>query len=229
MKKIIVILGLIATIAMVCPLDAFAAAFVDNDRDGVYENDATVSMGRYGTIQVGDFTWEYTDEEAGEKTWTITLNVTSSTDFVYFTLVPSFLTIGSVSVTSNSDYLLANQSRDGNNVNVFLEGTGSGTTLEITVITTDTAEEGCLLNVSPINTLDCSTSIPGYYFDNNGNQITEEEYNQVCGNSTPENPDDIPNSPDTGSVVPYIAIGGGLVAIVVVYLFSRKSNKVYKI
>ena len=104
--------------------------------------------------------------------------------------------------------------------------------MELTVITTDDpVDDGCILNVSPINTLDCSTSIPGFYFDNDGNSISQEEYNEVCGNTTtttPESPGDIPNSPQTGSVVPYIAIGGGLLAIVVVYLLTRK-NKVYKI
>ena len=54
---------------------------------------------------------------------------------------------------------------------------------------------------------------------------------EACEGYTPSesNPTDVPNSPDTGSVVPYVAIGGGLVAIAAVYLYSRKSNKVYKI
>ena len=227
MKKIIVILGLVASFMFVMPMSVKAAAFVDNDGDGVYENDAAISVGRYGSVAAGDMTWKYSDEEAGEKTWTISFDVSSGYNYVYFTLVPSFVTIDSVSVSSGSNYVLANQTSSSNGVTVFFEST-SGGRLELTVITTDTAEEGCLLNISPLN-LDCSVSIPGYYFDDNGNSITQEEYNQVCSNTSTDNPDDIPNSPDTGSVVPYIAIGGGLVAIVVVYLLSRKSNKVYKI
>ena len=69
----------------------------------------------------------------------------------------------------------------------------------------------------------------GIPLDDNGNAISEEEYNQVCGNTTtPGDNNDVP-SPETGSVVPYIAIGGGLLAIVAVYFFSKRSNKVYKI
>ena len=225
MKKIIVILGLVASFMLVMPMSAHAAAFVDNDGDGVYENDSTISVGRYGTIAAGDFTWTYSDEEAGEKTWTISFDVTSGYNYVYFTLVPSFITIDSVSVSSGSNYVLANQASSSNGTTVFFEST-SGGKLELTVVTTDTADEGCLLNISPLN-LDCSVSIPGYYFDDNGKSITQEEYNQVCSNT--DTPQDIPNSPDTGSVVPYVAIGGGLMAIVIVYLLSKKSNKVFKI
>ena len=227
MKKFIVILGLVASFMFVMPMSVKAAAFVDNDGDGVYENDAAISVGRYGSVAAGDMTWKYSDEEAGEKTWTISFDVSSGYNYVYFTLVPSFVEIDSVNVSSGSNYVLANQTSSSNGTVVFFEST-SGGKLELTVVTTDTADEGCLLNISPLN-LDCSVSIPGYYFDDNGKAITEEEYNQVCGNTTPDNPQDIPNSPDTGSVVPYIAIGGGLVAIAAVYLLSRKSNKVFKI
>lgn len=223
MRKFIVILGLVATFMLVMPMSVHAAAFVDNDRDGVYENDSAISVGRYGSVAAGDMTWTYSDEEAGEKTWTISFDVTSGYNYVYFTLVPSFITIDSVSVSSGSNFVLADQEKTTNGTTVFFEST-SGGRLELTVVTTDTAEEGCLLNISPLN-LDCSVNIPGYYFDDNGKAITQEEYNQVCSNTS----QDIPNSPETGSVVPYFAIGGGLIAIVAVYLLTRKSSKVYKI
>ena len=119
---------------------------------------------------------------------------------------------------------------------VFLESTSGISSGErvllFTVITRDLegADEECELSLVPQN-LNCNTNIDGYYFDNDGNSITAQEYAEVCGNTTPVDPDDpndIPNS-QTGSVVPYVAIGGGILAVVVVYLFSRKSNKVYKI
>ena len=67
------------------------------------------------------------------------------------------------------------------------------------------------------------------YFDNNYKEVTETEFEEACNGKTPPVDTDVPNSPDTGSVIPYIAVGGGLVAIAGVYLYSRKANKVYKI
>ena len=226
MKRNIILLGVLATLLFVLPTKVSAAAFVDPDSDGVYENDEAISVGQFGTIAAGDASWTYSDEEAGEKTWTFNITVNNSDSYVYFTLVPSFVSIESVS--SSGDYLLAARNQDGENLDVLFEPAGTGNHLRVTVITTDTGDEGCLLDISPLS-LNCSVDIPGYYFDDNGNAISEEEYNQVCGNATtPEDPNDVP-SPETGSVVPYIAIGGSLLAIVAVYFFSKRSNKVYKI
>lgn len=228
MKKNILLLGVLATVLFGLPSVVNAAvSFDDNDRDGVYESTDSISAGQFGTIAAGDMTWTYSNEEEGEKTWTISFE--TSNPFIYLSLVPSFLNIDSVSV-NGSNFVLASQSGAGNGaVDVLIQNVSSGSAmLTITVITTDTADEGCILNISPLN-LNCNFSGGGFYFDDNGNEISAEEYAQVCGNATtPDNPNDVPNS-QTGSAVPYVAIGGGILAVAVVYLFSRKSNKVYKI
>ena len=229
MKKNILLLGVLAIMLFSLPsmVDA-AVSFQDNNKDGVYESTDSISAGQFGTIAAGDMTWTYSDKEAGEKTWTISFETSNS--FIYLSLVPSFLTIDSVSVNGSSFVLASKQNAGDGAVDVLIQNVSSGSALlTITVITTDAADEGCILNISPLK-LDCSFTGGGFYFDDNGNEITAEEYNEVCGNTTPtpDNPNDVPNS-QTGSVVPYVAIGGGILAVAVVYLFSRKANKVYKI
>lgn len=229
MKKNILLLGVLAALLLTLPIQVHAVpvSFVDPDQDGTYENEAEISVGRYGTIAAGDMTWRYSDQEAGEKTWTISFD--TSSPFIYLSLVPAFISIDSVSVTGTGFANAAQDSSGDGMVDLLIENMNNGSArVTINVITTDEAEEGCILNLQPLN-LDCSVSIPGFYFDNNGNAITAEEYNTVCGNVTPpDDPNDVPNS-ETGSVVPYVAIGGGLLAIAAVYLISRKANKVYKI
>ncbi len=227
MKKRFVLFLVLATF-IVLPLSVSAApvSFSDDDGDGVYENDAAISMGQFGNIEEGDMTWEYTDEEAGEKTWTISF--VTSHQYIYFSLIPDALDIDSV-VVSGTGFALLDQANAGDGmVDVMIESANNGGgEVTITVITYDNADEGCQLSVSPLN-LDCSVQVSGLYFDNSGNVITAEEYAEVCGNVTPDDPNDVPNS-QTGSVIPYIAIGGGLVAIALVYFLSKKANKVYKI
>lgn len=228
MKKNIILFSVLATMLCILPHQVYAASFVDNDGDGVYENDEAISAGQFGTIAAGDFTWRYEDSDTGRKRWTISFDTSSS--YIYFSLVPNAVSIDSVYVSGTGFALFNQNDNSDGSVDVMIESANSGSSrVTITVITIDTADTGCTLNISPYN-LNCSVNVPGVYFDDNGNVITEEEYNQVCGNTTitPDDPNDIPNS-QTGSVVPYVAIGGGVVAIVVVYLLSRKSNKVYKI
>ena len=215
MKKLIMIASVLAAVLFVVPVKVEAA-----DQSGSY------AAGRYGTVE---WEWEYTDEEQGIKEWSFYLTASRDLQYLYFQFVPVNVTINSVSEGREFGRVLS-----GNYI--FLESTSGISSGErvllFTVITADDegADEECELSISPQN-LNCSSNISGYYFDNNGNSITQEEYVEVCGNTTPTDPDDpndIPNS-QTGSVVPYVAIGGGILAIVVVYLFSRKSNKVYKI
>lgn len=93
----------------------------------------------------------------------------------------------------------------------------------------DPNKKQCNLSYSLLD-LNCNF-IDNKYYDKNGGEVTKEQYDQICGGQTPADPDepDIPNTPDTGSVIPYIAVGGGLFAILGVYLYSRKSNKMYKL
>ena len=221
-RRVTMILSFIAVAILVMPQTVLAAGFTQSDPHLSTED---ISFGQFGTIKAGDYTWTYSNKEAKEKTWTISVN--TDRKYIYFQLIPSSVKIDSVSVSSGFVIVSQPENSDGTR-DVFIEASGSSTNLKITVKTTDTADTGCMLDVSPYR-LNCSVKVDGYYFDNNGNPISEEEYNQVCGNTTnPDNPNDVPNS-ETGSVIPYVAIGGGLAAIVVVYLFSRKSNKVYKI
>ena len=221
-KKVTMILSLIAVAMLVVPQTVMAVGFTDDDPHLSTED---ISFGQFGTIKAGDYTWTYSNKEEKEKTWTISLDTDSK--YIYFKLIPKSVDIQDIKVSSG--FVIVDQPKnDDGTQDVFIESTGSSNKLTIKIKTVDTADEGCELSFSPYR-LNCSVNVPGYYFDDNGNPISEDEYNQVCGNTTnPDDPNDVPNS-DTGSVVPYIAIGGGLAAIVVVYLFSKKSNKVYKI
>ena len=236
MKKIILMLGVIAFILVVMPTNVSAAApagFVDNG-DGVYVNEQDISAGRYGTFKAGDVSWTYAsaeDEADGIKTWTYYLTVGSvDWEYLYMGVTPVGISIDSITTDSDT-FLMVDQSKSSNTTNVLFQATKDlkegDRVLLFTIITVDEAEDECQLQTSPLN-LDCSVNIPGVYFDNDGNEITAEEYAQVCGNVTPDDNNDVP-SPQTGSVIPYIAVGGGVIAIIAVYLLTRKSSKVYKI
>ena len=234
MKKITVILVTIMTMLYVIPMkvsaEEFSTDFRDSDGDGVFESTSAISAGRYGSFAAGDITYEYTEGSDKERTWSFYLTVGSNDfDYVYMLITPTNVSIDGVSTDTSSFLPLNTIPETGGTLLYEVAGDleAGDRVLLYQIVTTNTSDEDCQIIVSP-NELNCSVNIPGIYFDNNGNVISEEEYQEVCGNTTPENPDDIP-SPETGSVVPYVAIGGGLLAIVVVYLFSRKSNKVYKI
>lgn len=106
-------------------------------------------------------------------------------------------------------------------------GTSISTKTKLATVTADIvdpSDKSCNLSYSPLGTV-CSND-NGVYFDKTGKEVTEEEYKTSCeGVSEP----DEPNNPSTGSVVPYVAVLGGLVAICGVYAFSKKSNKMYRI
>ena len=235
MKKITVILVTIMMMLYVIPMkvsaEEFSTDFRDSDGDGVFESTSAISAGRYGSFAAGDITYEYTEGSDKERTWSFYLTVGSNDfDYVYMLITPTNVSIDGVSTDTSSFLPLNTISEAGGYLLYEVAGDleAGDRVLLYQIITTNTSDEDCQITVSP-GELNCSVNIPGIYFDNNGNVISEEEYQEVCGNTTPDNPDDIPTSPETGSVVPYVAIGGGLLAIVVVYLFSRKSNKVYKI
>ncbi len=151
--------------------------------------------------------------------------------YVYLKLIET----NNVKITASlagSNFTIVNETREENGISYLLkvkDGVNvSGKTEAITVTAdiVDASKKECQLDYSPLG-LSCMT-IDDHYFDKDSKEVTEEEAQASCEGVTPSNPNDVP-SPDTGSVIPYIAIGGGLVAIAGVYLYSRKSNKVYKI
>lgn len=227
MKKLIVMVSIVAIALGVLPIRVDAAQ---------YSN--TTDMGtKHGQMYIE---WDYAsdaDKTAGIKTWQFYYIPNSNKKVVYMGLRPNKSAITIESVTLGSSFTKESEAQTDVGPNYLLRAnSSSGLTagqrvLMFTIKTKDIAKEGCYLNPEPLN-LNCSTNIDNLYFDNEGNEITKDEYDKVCSNnpSDPTNPgDDVPNSPQTGSVIPYIAVGGGLIAVLGVYLFSRKSNKVYKL
>lgn len=61
--------------------------------------------------------------------------------------------------------------------------------------------------------------VDGKYYDDNGVEVTKEEYEEICLN---------PENPQTGSFLPYAVIIGGVVVAAGLYMFTKK-NKIYHI
>lgn len=185
----------------------------------------------YGTITVNESEWTQSVD-----TYSITqvYSITKSSEYIYFNINP-VLNVGDVEIIASSSAftIVSKTAQSDGSINVLLKatnGTGVSTKTEaFTVVAKiiDPSKKECNLSYSPLS-LACAV-IDNIYFDDSGKTVTEAEYNEVCGNgnTTPNNPDE-PN-PETGSVIPYIAVGGGLLAIAGVYLYSRKSSKFYKI
>ncbi len=223
MKKRLVMLFMVALVTVGIPKNVEAVSANPN---------GPVSFGTYGTFATNDITYEYTSTEDGIKEWSYYLTVGSKYNAIYFSLVPTAVEIQSVK--AGDGFLIANEGQmDGNNgvKNVLIMSNSSNITsggrhLLFKVTTKDTAKEGCTLSVSP-GSLSC-TNIAGSYFDKSGNLLSSEsEFKAACEGVTPK-PNDVPNA-NTGSVIPYVAIGGGLAAIAGVYFYSRKAKKMYKI
>lgn len=220
MKKLRnMLVSLMLVVGLVVPVNVFA------EDTNIANPDEEFTWRNYGTIKKGDVTWTYTDRENGIKEWTFMLTPSktfTTDDAIAIELVPTGVSVQKVT-TDNSKIVVAS-----NNNNTLLlkptnTGLKSGEKVQLIKVTTkDTATNNCDLAVKPL-TLDCSTNISGYYFNNNGEEVTKEEYDQVCAGVTPD------DNPNTGNAVPYIAITGGLIAIAGVYLYSKKSKKMYRI
>ena len=199
-----------------------------------------VNAENYG-ISVDETGWQ--DKADGGKYFTQTYYVTRTTNgYVYLRLLENnnvkvtdddvigsnftLISKNNTTVTSNGatitavDYLL--KLKDGVTI--------SGKT-ELLKVNADILEPSileCDLSYSPLNTV-CN-QIGNLYFDKDGKSVTADEYNTSCNGYTPPVQDDIPDEPAaTGPVIPYIAVGLGLVAIGGLYFYSRKSNKMFKI
>ena len=91
----------------------------------------------------------------------------------------------------------------------------------------------CSLTYTPLVLNNCS-QVGDHYFNDKGVEVSKEDFDKACSGQ-PSNPSDVPGDdvPDepaaTGPVIPYIAVGLGLVAIGGLYFYSRKSNKMFKI
>lgn len=232
MKKLISLLSLIAMMFVVVPVGAVAKS-------------SSSAGTMYGTINVEESDWIQKSDKSGYYiTQKYTVTKTNASGYVYI----AFLETLNVKITQVvddgafeivGDYVTTQQ--DGYNARVYVFKLRSGTSInKETELATVMAEivdpnnKNCNLSYAPLST-QCS-NVNGKYFDNNGKLVTEDEYKAACEGTNPvnpSNPDDEPNNkpdnPQTGNVVPYIAIAGGLAAIAGVYFISKKSNKIYKI
>ena len=164
--------------------------------------------------------------------------VTSTVNGYVYIAINETKNVKITNAVEGANFELVNQTRTDTGVSYLLKAK-SGVTVNsktevLTVIAdiVDPEDKECELDYSPLG-LSCA-QVDNHYFDDNSKEVTQEEYAVACeGGSTTPTPDtppaDVPDTPETGSVVPYIAIGGGLLGIAAVYLYSRKQNKVYKI
>ena len=94
-------------------------------------------------------------------------------------------------------------------------------TITLNVNSSAQSNETCSISIDNEETPTNPTCkiVDGKYYDDNGNEVTKEEYERICLN---------PENPQTGSFVPYAVIIGGIVVAVGLYLFTKK-NKIYHI
>ncbi len=237
MKRLTIILSLIAMMFCIVPIKV--------------EADVRTTKGtKYGDITVDESAW--TSKPGGgyyiTQEYTVTKTNASGYVFIAFTedlnvKITNVVTDGAFEKVGD----FVDTKIDGFNARVYVFKLKSGTSINgatklatVTADIVDPSNKSCVLNYSPLGTT-CTNSYEKY-FDDKGKLVTEDEYKAACesgGTPSTNPPDDEPNTPpaenpsgdnpQTGSVIPYIAIGGGLAAIAGVYFISRKSNKMYRI
>jgi len=224
MKKLLILVAF----AVVCLFPVVANA------DVVRVNDEEVPAGAYGTFKAGDIVYEYTDTSNGLKEWKFYLTAGSDLENVYVSLQPIKLTIQSIKEGNSFVIETKKTVQSDGTTEVFLrtEGVKKGNrVLLLTVVTKDDKDSnGCELNISP-KVLTCLNT-GSSWFDQNGNELNnKEEYDAVCSNVGPTDKplEDVPNNSETGIPVPYIALGGGLVALAGVYFLNKKNTKMFKL
>jgi len=220
MKKITIMLSVIGLLLAIAPMNASATE--------MKQVNTSTNQAYYGTITVMESNgWE--SKPDGGKFITQVYYVTKTVgDYVYLMLNET----NNVKITSilpGSSFEKVKETPVDGGVQVLLKAKGNitGKTEAITVLAdiVDPTKLECNLSYSLLNVV-CFKQ-DDLYIDKNGKQVTKDEYDKVCNGVTPTDPD-VP-SPDTGSVIPYLAVGGGLIAVAGVYFYSRKSNKMYKI
>ena len=220
MKKITILLSVIGILFAVLPLNVSAAELKEKSRRDTQF---------YGKVTVME-TDGWDDKQDGGKFITQEYYVTKTQGgYVYIRLLETS-NVKITSILPGSNFTKVKEIRVDGGVDVVLKAksTISSRTQLITVLAdiVDPSQTNCVLNYSPLG-VSC-LHIDDLYLDKNGNEVSEAEYNEVCNGVT--TPGDVPSdNPSTGNPIPYIAVGGGLLAIAGVYFFSRKSNKFYKI
>ncbi|MBE6154481.1 MAG: hypothetical protein E7163_02770 [Firmicutes bacterium] len=231
MKKLLILVGFVVISLLPVVVKADSVSFVQKGNAYVTEKD--ISGGIYGTFKAGDITYEYTDATNGLKEWNFYLTAGSDLNNIYIALQPIKLEIQKVK--EGSEFVKESQTKDTDGSTVILLRSGDGVkkgerVLLFTVTTKDDRDAtGCQLNIVPkkIACLELESS----YFDDNGNEVSKEEYDKVCSNVGPtdEPLEDVPNNSQTGIPVPYIALGGGLIALAGVYFLNKKNTKMFKL
>lgn len=226
MKKISIILSVIGLLLMAMPIKASAAEMKE-----VMSN---TNPSLYGTLTVMESSgWE--SKPDGSKYITQIYYVTKTVGgYVYLDLLEATnVKVDKILPSASFELIKTEDVAKGKRVLLKAKGTVSGKT-ELITVTADIVDPDvheCELSPMPLG-VSCITiedkSGNTLYLDKNGNSITKEQYTEVCEGGTPTEPD-VPDTPNTGNPIPYIAVGGGLVAIAGVYFYSRKSNKMYKI
>lgn len=220
MKKLTIILSVIGLLLMSAPMKASAAEMKE-------VMNSTVRY--YGTLSVMESSgWE--SKPNGDKFITQVVYVTQAVGgYVYLDIIETTNTKIDKILPSASFELVKDETiENGRRVLLKAKGTVSGKTeaFTLTADIVDPSLNECKISYSPLG-VSCITledkSGNTLYLDKNGNSVTKEQYDEVCEGTV------IPDTPNTGNPIPYIAVGGGLIAIAGVYFYSRKSNKMYKI
>ena len=172
----------------------------------------------------------------------IGVNVTEGTlnDYsAHIELANSSFTFGG----TRSDYSLQSgwtgtisKSSTGNGIDIDLTnstGITAGNRKIVASITLDVASSApstdtCLITLETADTPDTPETpespkcqiVDGVYYDANGNEVSEEAYNEAC--TTAENP-------QTGSFLPYSLIIIGLALAGWLYYVTKKNNKMYQV
>jgi len=178
--------------------------------------------GEYGAISKE----RVTDEETSPGFEVNNIYITKSRgSYIYITFTPGLNIKNIVSIEAANGFKIVSDVKgsDGSRT-VLIESLNGKVTKETKILKIEMQQEevgeDCKLLVSP-HKLSC-TAANGKFFIEDGKEVTEEEYNQVCSNVKPE-------QVKSGIPVPYLAVAGGILAIAGVYLYSRKQNKMFKI